>query len=265
MEATALIPSVVDETTQTEIGRLEEWTKTVVVRNPEERSAVYLAVQGVKGMKSRVLAFFSDSKEKAYSTWRAIVANEKSFTDRLDAFEVAGKRAILTWDRAEEEKREAERRRLQAIADEQARKEREKAEAEARRQREIEEAARRKAEEARRAAEAASAAERAKLLKEAEAAERRAAAAQAKAEVQAETAAAVVAPTVQIAQAAPKEKGESTRGIWRARVVNAQEVPREWLIVDEKALASFAKATKGAKQIPGVQFYEDKSLSVSRE
>jgi hypothetical protein len=253
---------VLPEDLKKEVTSIEEMTRVVCVRNSDERTLVFQAVQSVKQKKNRIVEFFADMKEKAFKAHRAIVAAEKAETDKLDAFEAAGKRAILTWDRAEEEKREAERRRLQAIADEQARKEREKAEAEARRQREIEEAARRKAEEARRAAEAASAAERAKLLKEAEAAERKAAAAQAKAEVQAETAAAVVAPTVQIAQAAPKEKGESTRGIWRARVINAGEVPREWLIVDEKALAAFAKATKGAKQISGVQFYEDKSLSV---
>jgi hypothetical protein len=259
-----LIPAVVDQSTLSEVDRLENLTRAVVVTNPIQREAVYTEIKNVKGIKSRIVAFFKPSKEKAAATHKQIVADEKSFTDRLDAFEAAGKRAILTYDQKVEAERLAEQRRLQAIADEQARKEREKAEQEAARQRQIEEEARAKAEAARKAAEQANAEERARLLKEAEAADRKAAAANAKAEVKAEAAAAVQAPVIQIAQTNEKQKGEATKGIWKARVINAALVPREYCIPNEQELNAIAKATKGAKQIPGVEMYEEKTLSVRR-
>lgn len=262
MSEEALEPEVVDPSTATEIAKLEQWTKSVIVQTPDQRSMVYEAIQGVKSTKARVVAFFKDSKESAHATWKKIVANEKSFTDRLDAFEAAGKRAIIAYDQVEEQKRQAEQRRLQAIADEAARKEREKAEQEAARQRQIEEEARAKAESARKAAESANAEERARLLREAEAADRKAAAANAKADAKAEDAAAVIAPVVQVAAAAPRQQGEATRSIWKCRVVDVAAIPREYMVPNEKALDGIAKATKGAIKIAGVEFYEEKSLSV---
>ena len=101
-----------------EVTTLEEMTKTVAVRNAEERALVFQTIQTVKVKKNMIVNFFADMKDKAFKAHRAIVAAEKAETDKLDAFEVAGKRAILAFDKAEEEKREAERRRLQAIADE---------------------------------------------------------------------------------------------------------------------------------------------------
>lgn len=55
---------------------------------------------------------------------------------------------------------------------------------------------------------------------------------------------------------APKTAGVSTRFEWRARVVDPMKVPRMFLIVDEKALAAYAKATKGRCPVDGVEFYE---------
>ena len=54
----------------------------------------------------------------------------------------------------------------------------------------------------------------------------------------------------------PKTAGVSTRFEWRARVVDPMKVPRMFLVVDEKALAAYAKATKGKCQVDGVEFYE---------
>lgn len=56
--------------------------------------------------------------------------------------------------------------------------------------------------------------------------------------------------------------GVSTRTLWRARVVDVSQVPREYLIVNEKALAALATTTKGAATIPGVEFYAEESLAV---
>jgi uncharacterized membrane protein YqiK len=248
-----------------EVDTLDEMTRTVAVRNPDERTVVYQLVQSVKTKKREIIDYFAESKALANAAWKKIVGMEKNETDKLDAFEAAGKRAILTYDQEQERIRQAEQRRLQAIADEQARKEREKAEAEAHRQREIEEAARRKAEEARRAAEAANAAERAKLLREAEAADRKAAAASAKAENQAETAAAVVAPVVTVAPVAVKQSGESTVKIWKWKITDEAAIPREYLTPNISALDSIARGTKGTIKIPGIEIYSEDTIRMRRQ
>jgi hypothetical protein len=264
-----MIPEVLDSSTKTDVERLQEWTKSVVVRTPEERITVYDAIRDVKNVKDRVIAFFADSKKKAHDTWKAIVANEKSFTDRLDAFEFAAKKAIGRYNAEQEAIREAERKRLQAIADEQARKEREKREQEAARQRAIEEEQRRKAEEARHAAESAKREERERLLREAEAAERKAAAAQVKAESKEEAATTVVAPIVQVAPAIQKQKGESHYTTWKAKIIDIAKIPGNYYLQNPKvidaiqsALNKFAVATKGAVEVAGVEFYSEESLII---
>jgi hypothetical protein len=205
------------------IENLAELTKGVVVRNAEERASVYGYVKKVKDYRTDVVAFFAPIKQKAHEAWKAITEKEKYFTNKLDGFENTAKRAILTFDQAEEEKRFAEQRRLQAVADEQARKEREKLE---------KEAAKLKTPE----------------LKEA----------------RLEAAAAVTAPVIEIAQTAEKQKGEATKTTWKARVINAALVPREYCVPNEKELDAIAKATKGSKQIPGVEFYTEQTLSMRR-
>jgi len=78
------------------------------------------------------------------------------------------------------------------------------------------------------------------------------------------TAAAVVAPVVQLAPVSFSTPDASTRKTWRARVLNAALVPREFLIVNEAALASFAKSTKGQTAVAGVEFYEESNLAIRK-
>ena len=61
--------------------------------------------------------------------------------------------------------------------------------------------------------------------------------------------------------AAPKTAGVSTRFEWRARVIDAAKVPRHFLIVDEKAIAAYVKATGGRAPIDGVEIYEAPVIS----
>jgi len=56
-------------------------------------------------------------------------------------------------------------------------------------------------------------------------------------------------------------KGLQTRSIWKHRVVDAAQVPREYLMVNDKMLAAVATATKGSLHVPGVEFYEEKQLA----
>ncbi len=190
-----------------------------------------------------------------------LVGRKKIITEPLAMSERIDKQKMLTFQQAEAAKAEAERRRLQAIADEQARKEREKAEQEAAKQRAIEAEARAKAEAARLAAEQASAAERKKLLAAAEAAERKAAAAAVKVEAQTEQAAMAVAPVVAVATVAPKVQGVTTKKVWKYRIIDPLKIPRDYLMVDEQKLSAFARAMKGGVNIPGVELYAEDSLS----
>ena len=44
---------IIPEEIKKEISSLEEWTRTVAVRNPVERTTVYQAIQTVKAKKKR--------------------------------------------------------------------------------------------------------------------------------------------------------------------------------------------------------------------
>lgn len=116
---------------QTGIERMESWARALVVVNTEQRTTATNALRDVKAKRKEIEDFFAPSRESAHAAWKAIVANIKSFTDRLDFIERAGKQAVRKYDDEEEAKRLAEQRRLQALADEKARKERERLEKEA--------------------------------------------------------------------------------------------------------------------------------------
>lgn len=237
------------------------WARSLSIVTPVQYAEAGDQLKTIKAVAKRVEDFFGPMKRNAAATHKAICARENELLKPLGDAEKLAKAAMVTYTRAEEEKRIAEQRRLQAIADEAAMRERQKAEAEAARQRQLEAEARAKAEAARKAAEEASAAERKKLLAAAAAADRKAEAASIKAEAQVETAAAVMAPVVQIASRTEKVAGLSTRKAWKFRVVNPLLVPREFLIIDEQRLQKYAAAMKEQAQVAGVEFYTDDILS----
>lgn len=77
-----------------------------------------------------------------------------------------------------------------------------------------------------------------------------------------EEAASIVAPVVQVAEK-EKVKGESTRKIWKGRVIDPSKVPDVFKVIDQKAIDNYAKATKGAIPQEGIQFYEDSVLAIT--
>lgn len=203
-----------------EISSLENYAQTLAIQNNNDRNQAIDVIKEIKRSRKRVVEFFKDSKEKAHATWKSIVAQEKRFTDQLDRFERSLKNKVTEYERIEEEKREAERQRLQAKADEEARRERER------------------------------------LLKRAEKVKT-----PEKKEMLMEQAETITAPSVQINEQ-EKTEGVASQKLWKARVTDEKLVPREWLIVNQKALDAYAKATKGAVKVPGVEFYYEKYLSV---
>ena len=73
----------------------------------------------------------------------------------------------------------------------------------------------------------------------------------------------VAAPVIQLAPE-KKPEGISTREIWKAKIINESSVPREFLIVNQKALDAFARSTKGKIKVSGVEFYSEKSVAVNK-
>lgn len=173
----------------------------------------------------------------------------------LEQFDTQAKRQIGAWNAAEADRVRREREAQQRQQEEAARRE---AEAEAKRA-----AAERAEREAReRAAQAASAAERRK--QEALAAKARQAQEDAERDAQAASMA-----QAQATVAAPRE---AARGIrtdsgsislathWTFEVVDASQVPREFLTVDEKAIRAAVLA--GTRVIPGVNVFSESLTKV---
>lgn len=148
---------------------------------------------------------------------------------------------------------EAERQAAEA-----ARREREKLEREAAAEREKARKAQEAAEAKARALEEAGKAERAEQMRQ-QAAERAAAA---EAEAQAKAAAAAAMPTAPVVHvAAPAAKGISTRENWKFEIVDPALVPREYLVVDEKAIGQVVRALQSRTNIPGVRVYAEQTIA----
>lgn len=189
------------------------------------------------------------------------VAFRSLFTGPMERDKKAIRQPVLDWEAAEKAKAAALAAKLQAAADEKARKERERQEAEAAKQRAIEEVARKVAEDARRKAEKAKGDERARLDAEANAADRKASAAAVKVETRTEAAASVIAPTIHID--APKS-GMRSQGMVTCEIVSIVEFvkaatarPDLCGYIDQKALAAALKKTRISNsmfEVPGVKF-----------
>jgi hypothetical protein len=247
-----------------------QWSAANQIATANQFTATADHLKEIKTALKRADDFFDPPIAQAFQLHKMLVGRKKIITDPLKQSEGLDKAKMLGFQEAERAKAEAERRRLQAIADEAARKEREKIEQAAAKQRAIEEENRRKAEAARQAALAEEdAAKRKKLQEEAEAADRKAAAAAAKVEVKEEAAAAVVAPVIAVASAAPKMAGISTSKRWKAEIVDLPaflayccEAKRtDLLLPNYSVLEALAKGLKEMASIPGVKFAPVETMS----
>jgi chemotaxis protein histidine kinase CheA len=257
------------QTIKQEVLPVAERAAAMVVRNAGERSAAMAFLVTIKGAVKKVEEYWKPKKQAMDVAKRQLLDAEREMLVPLQSAEATLKASLIAFDREEAQRAEAERRRLQAIEDERARREQERLNQEAARQRAIEAEQRAKAEAARVAAEQASAADRARLQAEADAAERRANAAAAKVEAK-EEASAYVAPVVVQVAAPVKQAGESTRTIWKARLVNLSaltgiqpgDVRLTFLEFDQSAANRFAAATKGAVTVPGIVFESEQSMAI---
>jgi hypothetical protein len=240
------------------------WASDLTIANHIQYEAAAERLLSIKEYGKKVDAFFKPIKQAADATKKAILDAEKLLTGPLADAERQVKTKLVGFQNEEQRKREAEQRRLQAIADEKARVERQRqqqAAAEARKKADEE---RQKADEFRKKAEEASAEERRKLLAQANTAERRAGAAEAKEEAAKEEAAAIIAPTVAVSEPSAKVSGISTAKIWKFRIVNPDLIPRNFLVPDEKAIGTVVKALGERANIAGIETYQEDSMRAGR-
>lgn len=62
---------------------------------------------------------------------------------------------------------------------------------------------------------------------------------------------------------APKAQGLSFREVYGFKVVDANAIPREWLVPNEQAISAFIRSTKGTVKIAGIEI-EITKTAVSR-
>lgn len=241
------------------VTEYQEWANGLVVRNESEAAEANAKLKLIAGNKKLVeetVAAHKDAAKKVHSMWCSF---EQRFLNPFDTAYRAAKKKIQDWQIAEQQKAEAERKRLQAIADEKARKEREKQEQAAAEQRRIEEEARRKADEARQKAEQADEDERKRLLAEADRSDREANKAAVKAETKSDAAAQTVAPSIHVA--APKsgvriQKRWVVASVDRAAFIAACAVRPDLIgfLTIETGKMERAKAANPETDIPGIKF-----------
>ena len=103
---------------------IEKQVSTMTIKTDSERLKAIDLLKIVKAKRIEIVAFFKDSKEKAHAAWKAVVANEKSFTDKLDTYETTAKKAIAFFDNEKERLRLIEEKKLQEKAEADAERER---------------------------------------------------------------------------------------------------------------------------------------------
>lgn len=211
-------------TIEKEVPDVIAQAQNILVTNNEQETKAVEFLKTIKTMQKEVNETFDPIVEKAHAAHKEATAQRNKFLNPLLEAEKRIKSMVSNF------RLEMERKRL-----EQERKLREEAE--------------RKAE-----------AERQKLQKQAEKAaakgnEEKAAELQARREM-------VQAPTIVVEKKTTKQEGMAVKTVWKARITDANLVPREYCIPNEKLIDSIAKSTKGTLKVAGVEFYEDSVVSM---
>jgi hypothetical protein len=96
------------------------------ITNAEQYQGAALFLKEIKTGQKKIKEYWKPLREGAHSEWKLIVGKENNMLDPLNQGETLTKNKMLAYKKIEEEKRQAEERRLQAEAEEKARKERER-------------------------------------------------------------------------------------------------------------------------------------------
>jgi len=203
-----------------EIAEYQNKAASMVIANQSDRIDALAIVAEAKRRAKVIADSFEVNVKTAHAAWKAAVAHRDGFLKPLADLETTIKQKVIAYDREQERLRQEEQRRLQSIADEQARKERDR------------------------------------LLKQAERLKT-----EEKKEERLAMAEAVVAPVIEIPKAAAVS-GVSTRKTWDVEIVNVNDIPREYMVADIKAITAFVRATKGKNQVAGCKIIEREIMAV---
>jgi hypothetical protein len=109
---------------EAELPALTAWARSLQVTCAADFADAGEKLKGIKGAMKRVVDFFKPTKQAQDEAKRRIIEAERKLLDPLTEAESLAKRAMLSFQQAEQRRAEDERRRLQAEADEKARRER---------------------------------------------------------------------------------------------------------------------------------------------
>lgn len=215
------------ETVAAEALTWPDRARAVVITDTPSYLAAAELLRGIKALRGKVADTFTPLRQKAHAAWKAVCAAQDAADAPLTEAEGVIKLALRDWDTAQERVRQAEAARLAELA--------------------------RQAEADRRLAEAAA------LEREATASGDDGL----RAEAEALIAAPVETPVVQVAKATPTVAGISYREVWKFEIVDANALPREYLLPDMTRIGGVVRAMKDATRIPGIRVYAEKTLAAS--
>jgi hypothetical protein len=207
-----------------------EQARQITIKTMDDYVRASEIIVTIKAIRKKITETFKPIKQKMDAAKQEVLDQEKAADKPLKEAEALLSPQIIAWNREQERIRELEEVRLRKIALD---------------------------------------AEKERLLSEAINAEEEAKRNGATKEEAAEVAQEVISspiqpPPVVVPKAVPKVAGMSIRENWKFRVVNESLVPREYLKIDEVKIGGVVRATKGSIKIPGIEIYNEGTLSGRR-
>jgi flagellar biosynthesis GTPase FlhF len=244
-----------------DIATVTQYAESFAIATDADAQAAANVLAQWKAKENEVIGFFSPIKKNLDAAKRAVLDREKSVLEPLREASLALKAKLGAWHEAQRQAAEEERRRRQAELDRQAEEARQKArEQAAQAQAAAEEAERKRAALEAKAAAARSAKAREKLEAQAKAEEAKAEEARQKARMAQWAEATTFAIDAPAAQA--KISGIQTRTVWKFRIVDERAIPRQYLKINEEAIAGVVRSLKQHHGIPGIEAYATEVVAI---
>lgn len=208
------------------------WADSLVVNTLEDYKGAIARLQDIKAVRSKWVAYWLPLKSKAHAAWKEVVAREADGLRICDDAERMAKVKAITWKQGQDRKAEEERIRLQAKADEDARREKERLEREAEKLKTPE-------------------------LKEARLEEA--------AGIQAPVIT-IASPVADVEGASARKTWKAELVDMDALIAAASpgSVAASFLQFNEQAANNFARSTKGKVEVAGIRFFEEEGLSIRK-
>jgi hypothetical protein len=203
---------------------LEQAKQQKAISNDAQLQAVGHELVRIKDVRAQVVELFADPKKKAHEAHKAICDSESKLLKPLNEAESTYSRMMSAYRIELQRKAEEERLRSQREAEEKVRKEREALLAKAEKQLDI-----------------GNDEKAAELIEKSEQV--------------------IPIPTFDISYEPPKVAGLNFKSNWTFEVIDINQVPREYMMVDEKKIGAVVKAMKKDTNIPGIKVYDTGSVA----